>query len=172
MDKHQRKGKGRTEKTKKRKRQKGSNCCFNPPTAGVYSDTNLRDSKMENWVLFTEPKDGCCKLENTHTSKVSFKGWRYKALSIDTERSEELPKTGITAVFIFLLKFTSDLLVFGWPGPDMYNFWLNNLMVAMSSLSLLWVSCIPQFLSFSRHCDALPRPSQEPRTLFRGSMSA
>ena len=50
--------------------------------------------------------------------------------------------------------------------------WLNNLMVAMSSLSLLWVSCIPQFLSFSRHCDALPRPSQEPRTLFRGSMSA
>lgn len=49
---------------------------------------------------------------NTHACKVCFKGWRYKALSMDTEKGwRELPKAGITSVFISLLELICSLLV-------------------------------------------------------------
>ena len=44
-----------------------------------------------------------------------------------------------------------------WLGPDVCICWPISLNVAMSSLSCLWLSWFPQFLSFSRHCNTISR---------------
>ena len=41
---------------------------------------------MGNRILFTETNNGIHKLAKTHAGKVYFKGQRYKAFSIDTEK--------------------------------------------------------------------------------------
>ena len=38
----------------------------------------------------------------------------------------------------------------------MHHFWPINLNFTTSSLSFLWLSWIPKFLRFSRHCDTVP----------------
>ena len=73
-----------------------------------------KNMETGNRVLFTELKNGLGKLSNTHPGKVYFKGYRYKPLSMDTEREWTASKGRDYRSFISLLVFVCLFLVGLW----------------------------------------------------------